>query len=161
VSTHKHPQPEDVSGRGKYRRTEEIRNKLRKPKSPEHREKLRLANLGKFDGKNNPMYGRHHSIRSRDKIGKARIGKYSGKNNSMFGRHHSEKSKKQISRAMSGKKYPERCGKNNPSWNGGRCIKDGYIMILRRDYPNANARGYVYEHRLAMEKKLDDFNLWN
>jgi uncharacterized protein (DUF1330 family) len=154
VRTHKHPTREDVSGRGKYQRTEEIRNKLRKPKSPEHRNKLRLANLGKFDGKNNPMHGKHHSVSARQKISKARIGRFGGNKNPMHGKHHSEITKKKISETRLARKLGGMSGANNPMWNGGVCYKDGYRMIKKREHPNANARGYVYEHRLVMEQKL-------
>jgi hypothetical protein len=143
-----------VSGRGKYQRTEEIRNILRKSKSPEHREKLRLANLGKFDGKNNPMYGKHHSVGARQKISKARIGRFGGNKNPMYGKHHSKISRKKISETRLARNFTGMIGPDNPSWNGGKSIKDGYIMILKRDHPNANARGYVHEHRLVMESKL-------
>lgn len=58
-----------------------------------------------------------------------------------------------------GKTYPNArlrmAGSNNPRWRGGK-IKNssGYIMILKREHPNANHDGYVPEHRLVMEKKL-------
>ena len=46
-------------------------------------------------------------------------------------------------------------GKNNPCYRGGKTIQPlGYVEILATDHPNANNRGYVYEHRLVMEKKL-------
>jgi len=45
-------------------------------------------------------------------------------------------------------------GENDPNWKGGRLIKNGYIQILKSDHPYANNCGYIYEHRLIMEKKL-------
>ena len=47
-------------------------------------------------------------------------------------------------------------GINHPNWKGGRVSdKQGYILIKKRDHPNAARRGgYVLEHRLVMEKKL-------
>jgi hypothetical protein len=36
-------------------------------------------------------------------------------------------------------------------WNGGQMIRHGYRFILQPDHPNANALGYVQEHRLVME----------
>ena len=45
----------------------------------------------------------------------------------------------------------ERC--NN--WNGGKTThQDGYILIFNPNHPNADPRGYVYEHRLIMEQHL-------
>lgn len=72
----------------------------------------------------------------------------------MFGKHHSIAVRKKISETRLARKIPGRFGPDNPMWNGGRCVKSGYIMIKQRDHPNANARGYVFEHRLIMEKKL-------
>lgn len=46
-------------------------------------------------------------------------------------------------------------GKNNPNWNGGkRSHSEGYIQILKKGHPQADGCGYVYEHRLVMEKHL-------
>ena len=40
-------------------------------------------------------------------------------------------------------------------YNGGRVISThGYILILNREHPRANSRGYVMEHILVLEKKL-------
>lgn len=40
----------------------------------------------------------------------------------------------------------------NPSYSGGRHrLANGYIVVLRPDHPEANSRGYVYEHRLVAE----------
>lgn len=46
-------------------------------------------------------------------------------------------------------------GSNHPSWKGGK-TKDGrgHIYIKSPNHPFKNARGYVYEHRLIMEKRL-------
>jgi hypothetical protein len=44
----------------------------------------------------------------------------------------------------------ERC--NN--WKGGKTILNGYIAILKPEHPHTIGGGYVYEHRLIMEKHL-------
>lgn len=45
-------------------------------------------------------------------------------------------------------------GKNNGMWKGGKYTdKDGYIMVMQKDHPNARS-GYVPEHRLKIEKKI-------
>jgi hypothetical protein len=48
-----------------------------------------------------------------------------------------------------------RRGKNHPMWTGGRQIgKGGYIYVSCPAHPNANAKGYVSEHRLKMEAHI-------
>lgn len=45
-------------------------------------------------------------------------------------------------------------GKYNPNFNGGKYIDDkGYVRVLLPEHPFEN-HGYVYEHRLVMEKFL-------
>ena len=40
-------------------------------------------------------------------------------------------------------------------YNGGRVLgSHGYILILNKNHPRANSRGYVMEHILVLEKKL-------
>jgi hypothetical protein len=45
-----------------------------------------------------------------------------------------------------------RCGKDNPSWKGGRIVDGGYIRIHKPGHPRANQGGYVLEHILVWEK---------
>lgn len=52
-------------------------------------------------------------------------------------------------------------GSDNPAWKGGRRKMRGYVCIYAPDHPYAvrdkrrsSGSGYVFEHRLAMEKKL-------
>ena len=43
----------------------------------------------------------------------------------------------------------------NPNWQGGRTIDPrGYVLVKRPDHPNADVRGYVYEHRLVVEASI-------
>ena len=45
----------------------------------------------------------------------------------------------------------------NSNYTGGKYIDDkGYVRVLRPEHPYAN-RGYVYEHRLVMERFLGRF----
>jgi len=47
-----------------------------------------------------------------------------------------------------------RKGKGNPNWNGGKYVDDkGYIRVRMPEHPY-EVHGYVYEHRLVMEKFL-------
>lgn len=46
-------------------------------------------------------------------------------------------------------------GPGNPNWKGGRTIaSNGYVLLRIPDHPNADSRGYVYEHRVVAEKKI-------
>ena len=46
-------------------------------------------------------------------------------------------------------------GSNHPFWKGGISSNvEGYILIKSENHPNKNAGGYVFEHRLVMEKKI-------
>lgn len=45
-------------------------------------------------------------------------------------------------------------GSKNYFWRGGRKINNGYIKIHMPKHPHCDKDGYIYEHRLVMEKKL-------
>jgi HNH endonuclease len=46
-------------------------------------------------------------------------------------------------------------GPANQNWKGGRTVDlRGYVLIKAPDHPAADVRGYVYEHRLVMEREL-------
>ena len=43
----------------------------------------------------------------------------------------------------------------HPSWKGGKWIdKLGYIYVSARNHPNKVHNGYIFEHRLVVEKKI-------
>ncbi len=49
-------------------------------------------------------------------------------------------------------------GKESANWKGGKYIgKGGYIYIYKPEHPNKTNYGYVLEHRLVIEKKLNRF----
>ena len=50
-------------------------------------------------------------------------------------------------------------GANHWKWRDGRCRCNGYDMIKVPNHPYATKRGYVYEHRLVMEKHLGRYLL--
>lgn len=50
-------------------------------------------------------------------------------------------------------------GNKHPNWKGGRMKHEGYIYINNPGHPYANAKGYVYEHRLVIEKRLGRYLL--
>lgn len=48
-----------------------------------------------------------------------------------------------------------RRGAGHHAWKGGRQVDlGGYVRLHTPNHPNADAKGYVLEHRLKMEKKL-------
>lgn len=45
-------------------------------------------------------------------------------------------------------------GRGNPNYSGGRYQDDkGYIRVLKPEHPH-DIKGYVYEHRLVIERKI-------
>ena len=51
-----------------HKHSEETKKKLSKPKSAEHKKKLSEAKKGKYLGKGNPFYGKHHSDELKKKL---------------------------------------------------------------------------------------------
>lgn len=61
---------------------------------------------------------------------------------------------KKIANSKIGKKRIDMTGKNHPNWNDGKMTtKNGYVQIMNKNHP-FQSRGYVYEHRLVMEKNI-------
>lgn len=107
--------------------------------SDETKRKVSLATTGE----NNPMFGKHHSEATIQKMSESKL----GNKNYWFGKHHTEESILKMSLANLGEK--------SHLWKGGRFNDTrGYIMIHNPSHPYANYSGYVFEHRLAMEKLL-------
>ena len=48
-------------------------------------------------------------------------------------------------------------GKKNPRWSGGRIEKHGKILVLCKTHPFCDTNGYLFEHRLVMEKYLREY----
>ena len=60
-----------------------------------------------------------------------------------------------MSRPLSNREKKFNQGEDNPRWSGGRVkTQQGYIIVKNRKHPHSNGDGYVYEHRLLMEKHL-------
>lgn len=71
---------------------------------------------------------------------------------SLKGRSPSAETRRKLSLSKSGEK--------SNWWRGGRVKNyNGYICIYAPNHPHANCIGYVYEHRLVMERKLGRFLL--
>ncbi len=96
-------------------------------------------------GKNNPMFGRHHSEETKRKIGEGRKGK-----------NHSEEAKRKMSEAHKGKNHPfyGKRGIDAANWKGGQVMRGGYIFVFLPDHPEANCSGYVRKSHLIAEEKL-------
>ena len=43
---------------------------------------------------------------------------------------------------------------HGPNWKGGRISSRGYVQLKMPNHPNADSRGYVYEHRYIMAKVI-------
>lgn len=65
--------------------------------------------------------------------------------------------KPKMSKARTGEKRTITIyGDKHHSWKGGRVLHkhSGYILIRQRNHPQAQKGGYVFEHRLIMERYL-------
>lgn len=114
--------------------------KVGKARSEETKRKLSESLKGRFTGKDNVNYGKTLSEEHKKKLSDANKGRF-------VGRPISEAQKKFLSES--------RKGEGNPMWKGGRRRHiDGYIKIWKPDHPYADHDGYVFEHRLVMEKHL-------
>lgn len=50
-------------------------------------------------------------------------------------------------------------GPKNYFWKGGKKQNNGYIKIHMPEHPHCDKDGYIYEHRLVIEKKLGRYLL--
>lgn len=55
--------------------------------------------------------------------------------------------------------HPIKKGPDSPCWIGGRKTKEGYVLVYKPEHPYAHADGYIFEHRLVMEKELGRYLL--
>ncbi len=139
---------------------EEIRMKI-------SRTKKRLFREGKIK---HPWIGRRHTKESneknrishlrenlsketRDRMSKAQRGRPSHRDGVKieieYGKDIAQKIKDKISNSKKGKYV----GRDNPRWNGGIKISRGYIFRYKPEHL-FNVQGYVFEHRLVMEKHI-------
>ena len=89
---------------------------------------------------NPPSYwlGKKRSKKDREKISKAHKGK-----------HLSEETKRKMSKRMKNNSYAFKTGRTKDT--------AGYILILKPQHPFCHSDGYVFEHRLVMEKHLERY----
>lgn len=93
-------------------------------------------------GKDNPMFGKKHTLEAIEKMRLAHLGKKL--------KPFSEEHRRNISLAARGR-Y---AGIKNYFWKGGIKHNNGYIKVHCPEHPFVDKNGYVYEHRLVLEKKL-------
>lgn len=148
-----------------FHHTAETIAKLRRPKSPEHKEACRLAqNRPEVRERNSLAHrGKIKSPETREKLRLARLGiPLSLKHRTALslahigGRGflgpHSIETKKKLSIILTGKKGPD-----SRRWKGGKSKSTpGYILIYSPKHP-ATFKGYILEHRLVAEKSLGRF----
>lgn len=49
-------------------------------------------------------------------------------------------------------------GKDGANWKGGRRVdEEGYVQLYIPSHPNSKSNGYIREHRVVMEEKLNRF----
>lgn len=107
-------------------------NRIGQKRSIETKKKMSLAKMGKYNGRNNPFYGKHHTKESKAKISKT----HKGKTVSM-------ESRKKISRASKGRKLSE-VVKNKLSkihkklWENQEWVKKQ--ISIRQESPNKSER---------------------
>ena len=54
----------------------------------------------------------------------------------------------------------DQTGDKNPAWKGGKTLHTrGYVYVRRPDHPFCEKSGYIFEHRIVMEKKLGRYLL--
>jgi len=133
------------------------------PKSKEHREKLRLANLGKKASPetrrrmSEAHRGRHPSEETIAKLRESNLGLKRSRafcermSEVASSRRHTAEYKAKMREALLGK-YP---GPASSNWHGGRRQQGGgYWLLYSPEHPFRSKTKYVLEHRLVVEKLL-------
>lgn len=144
--------------KGVYIRTKECRKIIGlgqrgKKLSKEHKRKLSESNIAYWKGKKHPPIseetrqkliishkGKKPSKETKRKLSAALMG-----NKRALGYKFPEETKQKHRILMTGNKYAFKTGKT---------ILGKYILIHKPNHPFCNCRGYVFEHRLVMEKYL-------
>jgi len=94
------------------------------------------------------LAGHHPDKKTREKMRLAHLGKT-----------HSLATRKKMGLSRTGKKCPwiaeKFSGPGNVNWKGGRYVaSNGYVRVLSKSHPRADASGYVSAHILVAEAAL-------
>ena len=130
------------------------------------------------EGKNNSMFGKHHSAAAKEKMRNKIKGKFKGTKHPMFGKHHTEEAKSKMRAVRKKQKFPthhtrpelifeEICERNNLDFH---YVGDGQLWIgkkgkkqLNPDFIEANGKkicveimGAWWHSRLLNQKVRED-----
>jgi len=126
----------------------------------ETKRKLSVARMGRFTGKDNPFYGRHHSPSTIKNMKLKLSNIMSGSNNPFYGHHHNQKTKNLISATNKGRKQPsEFCEKQKGNSRGAKKYivlhPDGKISKIRNlmDFCRTHALYASNAHKSILENK--------
>lgn len=104
---------------------------------PEAKEEQSKKLKGKFIGKDNHFFGKHHTEITRQKISK-NLPNMSGENNPFYGKHHTEEARKK-----QGENHPNVSGKNNPN------VKSVILISPEgKEYKLLSYKSFCEEHNL-------------
>lgn len=127
----------------------------------EHKNRLRQLHSQRAKGKNNPMFGKHHSEETKEKLRKidrsyTQTIEYKenmskavqGEKNGMYGKHHTEESKQKMSDAKKGKKL----GKENGNAKGISAYSDEDMTVLVKHFDT------IQEALIFVKTKPNDYS---
>jgi len=104
---------------------------------------------GLGSGKNHPMFGKYHSVKTKEKMSLIKIGKYCGENSPSFGRKKTNEEKDKMSLAKIGKK-PHNYGKSK--------IDEETVKLICKEYNEENTSyrklGITYNVSYSTIKKI-------
>jgi len=148
--------------------------------SEETRGKQSAASKGRFDGEDNPFYGRKHTEETKQMIGRANSGRVrskeenlimsellSGENNPMYGKHHTEETKKRISEIHKGREINDQWRKNLSICQTGRKIsedakiKNGRTKMNGRKIQCSNGCIYLSFYEASKHTGINRMNITN
>ena len=117
-------------------------------------EEARKKQSEAIKGKNNYMYGKHHTEETKKKMSEARKGKYIGENSPFYGKPKSEEHRKHLSESRKGK-Y---AGENHP-WYGRHHTEESIEkmrVVKKGKYDGENNPFYGKHHTEETRRKISE-----